>query len=238
MQYYHTYRSEQIAAARARSIKNAKAVLRCARRYYVRHGPQCRSDARWRYELAEPKCYAKEQHVLELTKKLVLGSKVLPKLVKAFDKKYKSVSKEMTTSTRDRAVSSIAAKVVVTKVLQVRKHNAGTLLKSVRAISKIELRDRSDFGDGLHCAHSELYFYESAYQFEERPQTLIVDEQGRCRPTCNEANEDTTGSAPKCWKCCSKCKPVTNSKVSNSEVSTILKFCQICARGTQAFGQV
>ena len=44
-------------------------------------------------------------------------------------------------------------------------------------------------------------------------------EQGRCRPTCSEANEDTTGSVPKCWKCCSKCKPVTNS-----EVSTILKF--------------
>ena len=218
-QYYCTHRSEEIAAARARNIKNAKAVLRRARRYYVRHGPQCRSDTRWRYELAEPKCYAKEQHVLELTKKLMLDSKVLPKLVKAFDKKYKSVSREMTTSTRNRAVSSIAAKVVVTKVLQVRKHSAGTLLKAVRSISKIELRDRSDFGDGLHCAHSEPYFYESAYQFEERPQTLIVDEQGRCRPTCNEANEDTTDSVPKCWKCCSKCKPVTDS-----ELSTILKF--------------
>ena len=216
LQYYGTHRGEEIAAARARNIKNAKAVLRRARRYYVRHGPQCRSDTRWRYELAEPKCYAKEQHVLELTKKLILGSKVLPKLVKAFDKKYKSVSREMTTSTRNRAVSSIAAKVVVTKVLQVRKNNAGTLLKAVRAISKIELRDRSDFGDGLHCAHSEPYFYESVYQFEERPQTLIVDEQGRCRPTCNEANED---SVPKCWKCSSKCKPITDS-----EVSTILKF--------------
>ena len=74
----------------------------------------------------------------------------------------------MTTSTRDRAVSSIAAKIVVTKVLQVRKHNAGTLLKAVRSISKIDLRDRADFGDGLHCAHSEPYFYESAYLFEER----------------------------------------------------------------------
>ena len=173
-----------IAAARARNIKNSKAVLRRARRYYVRHGPQCRYNTRWRYELAEPQCYAKEQHILELTKKLMLGSKVLPRLVKAFDKKYKGVSREMTTSTRDRAVSSIAAKVVVTKFLQVRKN-----------------------------------FYESAYQFEERPQTLIVDEQGRCRPTCNEANEVTTASVPKCWKCCSKCKPVTNF-----EESTILKF--------------
>ena len=101
----------------------------------------------------------------------MLGSKVLPRLVKAFDKKYKSVSREMTTSTRNRAVSSIAAKVVITKVLRVRKNNAGTLLKAVRAISKLELRDRSDFGDGLLCAHSEPYFYESAYRFEERPQT-------------------------------------------------------------------
>ena len=120
LQYYGAHRSEMIAAARA---QNAKAVLRRARRYYVRHGPQCRSNTRWRYELAEPKCYAKEQHVLELTKKLMLGSTVLPKLVKAFDKKYKGVSREMTTS---------------------------------------------------------------AYQFEDCHQILIVDEQGRCRPTCNE----------------------------------------------------
>ena len=96
----------------------------------------------------------------------MLGSKVKPRLVKAFDKKYKGVSREMTTTTRDRAVSSIAAKVVVAKVLQVRKDNAGTLLKAVRSISKMEIRDRSDFGDGLHCAHSEPYFYDSAYQFE------------------------------------------------------------------------
>ena len=35
LQYYGTHRSEEIAAARARNIKNAKAVLKRARRYYV-----------------------------------------------------------------------------------------------------------------------------------------------------------------------------------------------------------
>ena len=85
LQYYDTHRNEEIAVARARNIKNAKAVLRRARKYYVRHGPRCRSDARWRYELAEPtRCYAKEQHVLELTKKLMLGSKVLQEVQKCF----------------------------------------------------------------------------------------------------------------------------------------------------------
>ena len=80
-----------------------KAVLRRARRYvyYVRHGPQCRSDTRWRYELAEPKCFAKEQHVLELTKKLMLGSKVLPISLS----RLLTIKCEMTTSTRDRVVS-------------------------------------------------------------------------------------------------------------------------------------
>ena len=78
-----------------------------------------------------------------------------------------------------------------------RKHNAGTLLKAVRSISKIELRDRSDFMN----------------------QPTSLKNIPKLRPTCNEANENTTGSVPKCCKCCSKCKPVTNS-----EVSTILKF--------------
>ena len=109
----------------------------------------------------------------------------------------------MTTSTRDRAVSSIAAKIVVTKVLQVLKHNAGTLLKAVRSISKIDLRDRADFGDGLHCAHSEPYFYESAYLFEER---TGLSSAGVCACACLSLLQDILSEMIiiiETW-CCSK----------------------------------
>jgi len=219
LKYYVSHRHEEIAAARARNLRNAMSVLRRARRYYASHRHQCCSDDRWRYELAEPKHYAKEQHVLEITKKVIVDSKALPELIEAFRTKYKDIASEMTAATCKRAVSSMAAKIVVNKVMQVRKRNAGAMLKAIRCIRKIALAERADFGNGLHCAHSEPYFYESAYLFEQRPETVIVDEHGRCRPTCNEADKQTADTVPKYWKCSSKCKPL-----ADSEVSTIMMF--------------
>ena len=49
-------------------------------------------------------------------------------------KKNVSIATEMTNLTRKRAVSSIAAKRLVNRVLQVHKHYAGSLLKAIRLI--------------------------------------------------------------------------------------------------------
>ena len=67
------------------------------------------------------------------------------------------------------------------RVLRLRKHYAGSLLKSIRSITKIEITEKGDIGEGLHCAHSEPFFYESAYQYVDRPDSMSIDECGRYR---------------------------------------------------------
>ena len=50
--------------------------------------------------------------------------------------------------------------------LHLRKLYAGSLLKPIRSITitKVVITEKGEIGDGLHCAHSEPFFYESAYQ--------------------------------------------------------------------------
>ena len=78
----------------------------------------------------------------------------------------------MTRATCKRAIASIAAKRLVNRVLRLRKLYAGSLLKSIRSITKIEITEKGDIGEGLHCAHSEPFFYESAYQYVDRPDSI------------------------------------------------------------------
>ena len=82
----------------------------------------------------------------------------------------------------NRAIDSIAAKRLVNRVLHLRKLYAGSLLRSIRSITKIVIAEKGDIGESLHCAHSEPFFYESAYQFVDRPDSMSIDECGRYRP--------------------------------------------------------
>ena len=47
---------------------------------------------------------------------------------------------------------------------------------------------------------------------------MSIDERGRCRPV-NQVSEDHSDGIPHTWKCCSKCKPLTDK-----EVAIILEF--------------
>ena len=55
------------------------------------------------------------------------------------------------------------------------------LLKAVRYINALKIKKMADFGEGLHSAHSEPYFYDSAYLFVKRPDILTIDQSGICR---------------------------------------------------------
>ena len=131
-------------------------------------------------------------------------------MLRAFKKRHEHVATEMTRATFKQAASSITVTRLVGKVLQVRRFLAGTLLKAVRSITKIILTEKKDFGEDLHCMHSEPYFYEGAYVFDDRPSTMSVDEHGQCRPA-GESSEDI----PQSWKCNAKCKPLSESEVAS-----------------------
>ena len=214
VKYYAANTDKEVAASRARYLKNAKSVVKRARNYYTKYRARCCSDRNRRYQLAEPKPLVKQDYIREVTKS-ILGSKVSKELIQAFQHQHQDVASEMTKDTCKRAASSIAATRLVYKALQVRKYFAGTLLKAVRSITKIDINQLADFGEGMHCAHSEPFFYESAYVFSDRPEVLSVDELGACRPAKEVYKSDKIHT----WKCSTKCKPLTKA-----EVNSIVKF--------------
>ena len=98
---------------------------------------------RQRYDLAEPKLYVQHQYVTEVCRS-VLGNKKVVSLLE-----HESVVSEMTRATCKRAIASIAAKRLVNRVLRLRKHYAGSMLRSIRSITKIEITEKGDIGEGL-----------------------------------------------------------------------------------------
>ena len=219
-QYYAAHKNKERATSRAYKLKNARTILKRARKYYAEHKEQCCADRRRRYRLAEPKPNVKHQYIKEVTMKLMTDAKSTKDMLCAFRNQYEDVAMEMTKATSKRAASSITATRLVNKVLQVRKFFAGTLLKAVRSITKMSISDASDLGEGLHCTHSEPYFYECAYTFNDRPDILSVDELGQCRPVVAGIIEGKGENVvPQSWKCSSKCK-----SLPESEVASILEF--------------
>ena len=114
------------------------------------------------------------QYITEVCRSVLGNKKVVSLLEKAFTQKHESVASEMTRATCKRAITSIAAKRLVNRALRLRKHYAGSLLRSIRSITKIEITEKVDIGEGLHSARSEPSFYESAYQYVDRPDSMSV----------------------------------------------------------------
>ena len=217
--YYSKYRNKAIAASRVWNAKNAKsAVRRAQQRYYAKHRAQYCAGMRQRYDLAGPKLYIQHHYVTEVCKNVLGSKKVVSLLEKAFTEKHESVASEMTRATCKRAIASIAAKRLVNRVLRLRKLYAGSLLRSIRSITKLVITEKGDMGEGLHCAHGEPFFYESAYHYVDRPDSMSIDACGRYRPEC-EVSEQEGDSTPRTWKCSSKCKPLTDK-----EIGVILDF--------------
>ena len=93
----------------------------------------------------------------------------------------------MTRATCKRAIASIAAKRLVNRVLRLRKLYAGSLLRSIRSITKLVITEKGEIGEGLHC---EPFFYESAYHYVDRPDSMSIDECGRYRPECDVSEQE------------------------------------------------
>ena len=94
---------------------------------------------------------------------------------------------------------------------------------------------KGDFGEALHSAHNEPFFYEAAYNHVGRPHVMCLDSCGRYRP-----GDKVDELVPTKWECSDKCKPLTTSEVSVilnfkssfdqpvSEVRNLLDSCDEC----------
>ena len=129
-------------AARAGFKKYIKGILKRARKYYYKHRAQRCAYMRGRYELAEPQLYIRESYAN------TLHTKLLCELIHAFDEELLKKIK-----------GSIRKVVVLSKILQVRKQYAGSLLHTIRSINNLEIKQNGDFGEGSHKPSSEPYYY-------------------------------------------------------------------------------
>ena len=106
---------------------------------------QVKAHMRGRYELAEPQLYIRESYANTLHTKLLCNAVAMNELIHAFDEE---LLKKIKGSIRKVVVSKIAAKRLLSKILQVRKQYAGSLLHTIRSINNLEIKQNGDFGEG------------------------------------------------------------------------------------------
>ena len=139
---------------------------------------------RLRYDLAQSKSYVQYKYINKVSKNFFSSKTIISVLKQSFQQNNESIAKEMSSVMCKKAVATIAAKRLVNKVLQLRKHYAGSLLGAIRSINKLNIANKDDFGEGLHSALSEPYFYEAAYNFVDRPDVMSIDGFGISRHLC------------------------------------------------------
>ena len=112
MKQYNEQKSEGLAHKRKLlygNIGHAKLVLKRARKYYARNRACICANKRHRYNLSEPKPFAKHQYVLMLNKALLGDTVVMRKLIECFMSQQSSVYQDMTKRSRRTAIAQVAA---------------------------------------------------------------------------------------------------------------------------------
>ena len=90
--------------------------------------------------MAEPKGSVMEVHVKKIQHQLLANAGAKLKVVEAFKKHSKTTAKRLP-KCMIKTVGLIAAKRLCNKALQLRKeHHAGTLLKTTRAVQKLNVK--------------------------------------------------------------------------------------------------
>ena len=171
---------------------------------------------RSKYVLAEPKPAIINQHVKQIQCNLLQDSQIFVQLIKAHKKQHPDLAKRMSRAI-NQAVCKIAAKKVLNKALQVRKVHVGSLLKNIRLIKCLDIKEKEDFGKRVHSAASEPYYFDAAYQLVEIDLPIPVDENGKCMITNIITNPDIEIKMhiePLKWQCHSQCKPLTIAEVN------------------------
>ena len=220
-----------MVAVRKYQLRNARKILKWARKYYAEHRARIGANRRRRYELTEPKPLTKENYIREITKKLISNSHASRQMLQSFKDQHEKIALKMTAATSRRAASSIAATRLVNKVLQIRRHLAGSLLKMVRAINKLSISTESDLGEGSHCVHGEPYYYESSY-VHNRPSIICIDEHGKYRLLDDDKNT-VEHVVPRSWKCNDTCRTL-----SQSDLSCIIEFKSVFNESLQKIRKV
>ena len=179
---------------------------------------------RARYVLTEPKTDVKEKYVQNMKTKIHSKPTLKRKLLHAFRSSRKPLADKIKPSKLCNAVSNIAARKLLNKVLKVRKQSVGELLSCIRSITALKI-STEDLGKSRHTASSEPFFYDQSYAMVRHTSPIAVDSNGRCVIAEEEGKRNKKSNRPKCWKCTAECKLPTPQEV-HSIMSTKALFEQ------------
>ena len=179
---------------------------------------------RARYVLTEPKTDVKEKYVQNMKTKIHSKPTLKRKLLHAFRSSRKPLADKIKPSKLCNAVSNIAARKLLNKVLKVRKQSVGELLSCIRSVTALKI-STEDLGKSRHTASSEPFFYDQSYAMVRHTSPIAVDSHGRCVIAEEEGKRNEKSNRPKCWKCTAECKLPTPREV-RSIMSTKALFEQ------------
>ena len=154
---------KQKAASIAKYKTKSKQLKSIFKTNYAENKKSICEYRRSMYILAEPKPDVKQQYVKQIQYSLLHDSQTLVQLIKDYKKQHPDFAKRMSRA-MSQAVCKIAAKKVLNKALQLRKENVGYLLKNIRLIKCLDIKENEDFGEGVHSAASEPYYFDASYR--------------------------------------------------------------------------
>ena len=171
-----------------------------------------KTDKRARYVLKEPKLDVKEKYIQNMKKKIHSKPTLKRKLLHAFRGSRKPLAEKIKPSKLCNAVSNIAARKLLNKVLKVQKQSVVELLSCITSITSLKI-STEDFGKSRHTASSEPFFYDQSYAMVRHTSPIAVDSHGRCVIAEEEGKRNEKSNRPKCWKCTAECKLPTPQEV-------------------------
>ena len=124
-----------------------------------------------------------QSYVENIWNELLQNAEVKLCLTLKLCKEFPSYTKKLSNKMKARTACRLAARSIVHEILSLRKTNAGKFLKHVREINSLTINSRSDFGNTIHSAHSEPFYYETAYLHGFQPTRLIIDKSKKCLST-------------------------------------------------------
>ena len=159
--------------------------------YYYEHREEVCSNKREEYTLRPPNEGQVKSYVEGLLDEFMHNPEVKLCLTLRLCEQFPSYTQKLSNKMKAKTACRLAARNLVHEILNLCKTNAGKFLKHVREVNSLAIESKSDFGDTSHSAHSEPFYYETAYLHAFQPTKLTINKTKKCLSLVNvEPNPD------------------------------------------------
>ena len=191
--------------------------------YYRRKQHIVRAQRRNRYALAEVNDLCRDAILKNVQVNMLSHSEELKNIVNSISELQNNLCQKLSSKLLLKTVCKIVASKLLAKVFQARRTEASSLLAVCRHITTFVFNSKKDFGERIHHASTEPYFYDAAYSVVKRkciPITrhgvCFVAEQAEC-PKDIKKDKHKPRATSDCyhWICTEECKTLSNAEVQS-----------------------